>query len=351
MRSGLCCFTDPRNKDALLAGINESPSTFRNSFVSAAVSAEVLSLVHRFVCEQIGRAEFLRHRLHSAQCYIGRAGLGSAVALWIQPAVTPISPVLHQFRARADQGKRPMFLKPFPGRVIEMRKLQLDDIAIPCLGVFESLRGEAGPRRWSGIRGHNDQSWCQCQAAAGVCWRVVRQRRVLRARKHVPAMAGQQLCAELQVPAVTAVRHGPNRPSSWRLEKSSVQHPIAAGHVGYLGGAQRAVVEFRLGRAAVDVGPGSAGGNARAIVLAGNLLNSFVRNSGSSPRMFVPPIPTKMPTTRTAGADFYACFRGAAKILLKIWKRTSNVTHCYYCCFKPGAPGRNRTSTPCGTRF
>jgi hypothetical protein len=67
----LCCFTDPRNKDALLAGINESPSTFRNSFVSAAVSAEVLSLVHRFVCKQIGRAEFLRHRLHSAQCYIG----------------------------------------------------------------------------------------------------------------------------------------------------------------------------------------------------------------------------------------------------------------------------------------
>ncbi len=38
-----------------------------------------------------------------------------------------------------------------------------------------------------------------------------------------------------------------------------------------------------------------------AIVLAGHPFNSFVRNSGSSPKTFVLPIPTKIPTNRTAG--------------------------------------------------
>jgi hypothetical protein len=52
--------------------------------------------------------------------------------------VDPISPVLHQFRARADQCKRPVLLvEPFHSRIIEMRELQLDDIAIPCLGVLD----------------------------------------------------------------------------------------------------------------------------------------------------------------------------------------------------------------------
>jgi hypothetical protein len=55
----------------------------------------------------------------------------------------------------------------------------------------------------------------------------------------------------------------------------------AAGHIGNLGGAPRAVVEFRSGGAAVDVGPDQLGVAARAIVLAGDLLNSFVRNSKS----------------------------------------------------------------------
>jgi hypothetical protein len=43
----------------------------------------------------------------------------------------------------------------------------------------------------------------------------------------------------------------------------------------------RALVEFRSGGAAVDVGPDLHGVAARAIVLAGHLLNSFVRNSES----------------------------------------------------------------------
>src|SRR5258708_25544491 len=46
----------------------------------------------------------------------------------------------------------------------------------------------------------------------------------------------------------------------------------AAGHVGNLGGAPRALVEFRSGGAAVDVGPDLLGVGARAIVLAGHLL-------------------------------------------------------------------------------
>ncbi|MGY4503229.1 hypothetical protein ACVWYH_007186 [Bradyrhizobium sp. GM24.11] len=51
--------------------------------------------------------------------------------------VDSISPMLHQLRARADQRERAvLFVQTFHSRVIEMRKLQLDDIAIPGLGVF-----------------------------------------------------------------------------------------------------------------------------------------------------------------------------------------------------------------------
>jgi hypothetical protein len=46
--------------------------------------------------------------------------------------------MLHQFRARADQRERSvLFVEPFHSRVIEMRELQLDDVAIPCLGVLD----------------------------------------------------------------------------------------------------------------------------------------------------------------------------------------------------------------------
>jgi hypothetical protein len=52
--------------------------------------------------------------------------------------VDPISPMLHQFRARADQRERSvLFVEPFHCRVVEMRELQLDDIAIPCLSVLD----------------------------------------------------------------------------------------------------------------------------------------------------------------------------------------------------------------------
>jgi hypothetical protein len=50
----------------------------------------------------------------------------------------PISPMLHQLRARADQRERSVLpVEPFHSRIIEMRELQLDDIAIPCFGVLD----------------------------------------------------------------------------------------------------------------------------------------------------------------------------------------------------------------------
>jgi hypothetical protein len=58
--------------------------------------------------------------------------------------VDPISPMLHQFRARADQRERSvLFVEPFHCRVVEMRELQLDDIAIPCLSVLYAKQPQA----------------------------------------------------------------------------------------------------------------------------------------------------------------------------------------------------------------
>jgi hypothetical protein len=80
------------------------------------------------------------------------------------------------------------------------------------------------------------------------------------------------------------VRHPPE---PWRqragpaLVRRGEEIETAAGHVGNLGGVPRALVEFRSGGAAVDVGPDRLGVAARAIVLAGHLLNSFVRNNES----------------------------------------------------------------------
>jgi len=67
-----------------------------------------------------------------------RASLDQHHLLGIEPVVDPISPMLHQLRARADQRERSVLLvEPFHSRIIEMRELQLDDIAIPCLGVLD----------------------------------------------------------------------------------------------------------------------------------------------------------------------------------------------------------------------
>src|ERR1700730_1821338 len=84
--------------------------------------------------------------------------------------------------------------------------------------------------------------------------------------------------------AVEAVGHPPELGGSVAgpaLVRRDEEIETAAGHVGNLGGAPRALVEFRSGGAAVDVGPDLLEVGARAIVLAGHLLNSFVRNSES----------------------------------------------------------------------
>jgi hypothetical protein len=94
-------------------------------------------------------------------------------------------------------------------------------------------------------------------------------------------------------------------------------------------------------------------------VIAGICSNSLVRNSENSPRTFVPPIPTKMPTKRTAVLQIPICCRELLRVFSmrrenfpkKIRNRTKDISYFYYSCFRLGAPGRNRTSTPCGTRF
>src|ERR1700722_5094080 len=91
-----------------------------------------------------------------------------------------------------------------------------------------------------------------------------------------------------------------------------------------LGGTPRALVELRSGGAAVDVGPDQLGVAARAMVLAGHLLNSFVRNSKSRHERLFSRIPTKMPANRTAAVNFYACFQRATKMFLKIWNQTNS---------------------------
>src|SRR5438093_10169336 len=103
----------------------------------------------------------------------------------------------------------------------------------------------------------------------------------------------------------------------------------AAGHVGNLGGTPRALVEFRSGGAAVDVGPDQLGVAARAIVLAGHLLNSFVRNSESRRERLFSRDTNKNANKPDGCVNFYACFQCATKIFLKIWNQTSSLSYCY----------------------
>ena len=85
-------------------------------------------------------------------------------------------------------------------------------------------------------------------------------------------------------------------------------------------------VEFRSRGAAVYLGQICF----PAIALAGRLLDSVVRNSGIRRERLFPPMPTKMPTNRTAAVNFYACFQRIVKIFLKIRNQTSSVAYCYY---------------------
>lgn len=96
------------------------------------------------------------------------------ITFGIEPVVDPIRPMLHQLRARADQRERSvLFVQTFHSRVIEMRKLQLDDIAIPRLGVLDLLvvrQGrEGGPESVGtmislGVNAKQPQALVECVA-------------------------------------------------------------------------------------------------------------------------------------------------------------------------------------------
>ena len=82
--------------------------------------------------------------------------------------------------------------------------------------------------------------------------------------------------------AVEAVAHPPELGGTVAgpaIARCDEEIEIAAGHVGNLGGTPRALVESRSGSAEVDVDSDLFGVGARAIVPAGYLLNSLVRNS------------------------------------------------------------------------
>jgi hypothetical protein len=100
----------------------------------------------------------------------------------------------------------------------------------------------------------------------------------------------------------------------------------AAGHIGDLGGAPRTIVEFRAGGAPVDVfGLARAPSFLRAICST-----PLVRNSEIRHEHLVPPVPTKMPTKRTAAANFYVWFQCSAKNFLKIRSRANALSYCYH---------------------
>ena len=69
---------------------------------------------------------------------------------------------------------------------------------------------------------------------------------------------------------------------------------------------------------------------ARAIVLAGHLLNSLVRNSGIRRERLLLRYQQKIPTKRTAAANFCVHFQCVAKKVLKIRNRANALSCRYY---------------------
>ena len=124
----LSALGDDSPPDCLLAGIRQSPSS--NPRAHTALEDKE-KLAHPIRFERVTFA-------FGGQRSTLRVALDRHNLLGIEPVVDPISPMLHQFRARADQRERSvLFVEPFHCRVVEMRELQLDDIAIPCLSVLD----------------------------------------------------------------------------------------------------------------------------------------------------------------------------------------------------------------------
>ena len=110
-------------------------------------------------------------------------------------------------------------------------------------------------------------------------------------------------------------------------------------------------VEFRSRGAAVDVGQICFG-----VAPAPSLLRAIcsIPSFGIAKLaaiVLISRCQQKCQQIRRMELTFYQCFQGGSKIFPKIWNRTNGLSYCFYWYFQLGAPGRNRTSTPCGTRF
>lgn len=106
----------------------------------------------------------------------------------------------------------------------------------------------------------------------------------------------------------------------------------------------------RVGGAAVDVGPDLLGVGARAVVLARSAQFPSLGIS-NSPRTFGSRYQQKHQQSGPLQWAFACIFNASRQLSREIRNRTSSLSYCYYCDLFRGAPGRNRTSTPCGTRF
>jgi hypothetical protein len=69
---------------------------------------------------------------------------------------------------------------------------------------------------------------------------------------------------------------------------------------------------------------------ARAIVLAGHLLDSVVRNSEIRRDRLVSRCQQKYQQIGRLELTFYQCFQCASKTLPKIWNRTNGLSYCFY---------------------
>ena len=149
------------------------------------------------------------------------ASLDRHYLLGIEPVVDPISPMLHQLRARADQRERSVLLvETFHSRVIEMRELQLDDVAIPCLGVLDLLVVRQGREGCPESVGTMISLGVNAKQPQALVERVVliAARPSSRKTRTGDGQSASERCAGLRVPAVTKARHGPSRSSFSRLE-------------------------------------------------------------------------------------------------------------------------------------
>src|SRR5207249_3295034 len=89
-------------------------------------------------------------------------------------------------------------------------------------------------------------------------------------------------------------------------------------------------VEFRSRGAAVDVDQICFGLAPAAIVLAGHLLDSVVRNSEIRRDRLISRCQQKYQQIGRLELTFYQCFQRASKMLPKIRNRANGLSYCFY---------------------